>query len=187
MIKKIFTITLTLFLTVSWAMAREIGGVEIPETLTIGKYNLVLNGGGVRSKFFIKAYSAGLYLRKKEKDSKEIINANKPMAIRMHITTGMVSRKRMEDALWDGFKKATNGNIDPIKNEINQFFSVFDDIKKFDKLDLIYLPGKGIIVHKNGNPIEITIEGLNFKKILFSIWLGDDPVCKKLKKGMLGL
>jgi hypothetical protein len=30
------------------------------------------------------------------------------------------------------------------------------------------------------------IQGVDFKKALFSIWLGDQPADKNLKKGMLG-
>jgi hypothetical protein len=31
------------------------------------------------------------------------------------------------------------------------------------------------------------VEGLNFKKALWAIWLGDKPADAKLKKKMLGL
>ena len=43
----------------------------------------------------------------------------------------------------------------------------------------------GVIVNKNGKLLT-TIRGLEFKKALFGIWLGEKPADKNLKKGMLG-
>jgi hypothetical protein len=41
------------------------------------------------------------------------------------------------------------------------------------------------MAHKNGKMLG-TIEGLEFKKALFGIWLGNNPADKDLKAGMLG-
>ena len=43
----------------------EIEGVKLPQKLVSGDTELVLNGAGIRSKFFIKIYVGGLYLPKK--------------------------------------------------------------------------------------------------------------------------
>jgi hypothetical protein len=43
----------------------------------------------------------------------------------------------------------------------------------------------GVVVYKNKKELG-TIQGLNFKKALFGIWLGKDPADSKLKKAMLG-
>ena len=50
---------------------------------------------------------------------------------------------------------------------------------------LIYVPGKGVAVTINGK-FKGLVEGLEFKKRLYAIWLGDKPASAKLKKGMLG-
>ena len=108
------------------------------------------------------------------------------MAIRLHIISSRVTSKKMEDATREGFVKATDGKIEPIKDQIERFISVFKDkINKNDIYDLIYIPGKGIKVYKNKKYNALT-EGLAFKKALFGIWLCDDPVQKSLKQEMLG-
>ena len=48
-----------------------------------------------------------------------------------------------------------------------------------------YEPGKGVSVIRNGT-VKVTVEGLDFKKALFGIWLSDDPIQDSLKEEMLG-
>ena len=50
---------------------------------------------------------------------------------------------------------------------------------------MIYVPEKGLAVTINGK-FKGLIEGIEFKKALYAIWLGDKPASSKLKKGMLG-
>jgi hypothetical protein len=52
--------------------------------------------------------------------------------------------------------------------------------------DLIYDPKGGLKIYKN-TQLKSHISGLDFKKMLFSIWLGEDPADENLKKGMLGI
>ena len=59
------------------------------------------------------------------------------------------------------------------------------DIKEGDKINLDYIPGKGVRVTKNGD-VKGTVPGLDFKKALFGIWFGTPPVQESLKKEMLG-
>ena len=57
-------------------LADTLADVTLPETMTVGNKTLVLNGMGVRSKFFVKVYVAGLYLEKKSGDASAIIQAD---------------------------------------------------------------------------------------------------------------
>lgn len=70
--------------------------------------------------------------------------------------------------------------------KIAKFISFFnDEIVEDDMFDITYQAGTGAVAYKNGKELGI-IPGMKFKKALFGIWLGDDPVDNKLKKGMLG-
>ena len=187
MLRKQFAAILFAVLVITTAgNAEEIGGINMPESLQTGQTQLMLNGAGVREKFFIDVYVGGLYLKEKSQDAAAIIEADEPMAIRLHITSSMLTSKKMEKATREGFKKATGGNVEPIKVQIDQFCSVFKkEIKESDRYDLIYVPGKGVEVYINGEYTSVT-EGLAFKQALFGIWLSDKPAQKSLKKAMLG-
>lgn len=184
--KQSAAILLAVLVITAQGNAKEIGGISMPESLRAGQATLLLNGAGTREKFFIDVYVGGLYLKKRSQDPKEIIDANEPMAIRLHVVSSMLTSKKMEKATREGFAKATDGNIEPIKVQIDEFCSVFKkEIKEDDCYDLIYMPGKGVEVYINGEYASVT-EGLAFKKALFGIWLSDRPAQKSLKKAMLG-
>ena len=187
MFKKHFAaILLAVLVMATLGNAEEIGGINMPEFLGAGQTKLILNGAGVREKFFMDLYVAGLYLEEKSGDPKMIIEANKPMAIRLHIISSMITSKKMEKATREGFENATGGNIEPIKVQIERFISVFrDKIEEDDIFDLIYVPEKGVEVYKNGKSSSV-LDGIAFKNALFGIWLSDKPAQRSLKKAMLG-
>lgn len=165
----------------------KINGIVMPNVVKAnGKY-LKINGGGVREKLFLDLYVGVLYLEEKSSDGDAIIKADKPMAIKMRVISGMVSKDNMEEAIREGFDKSTNGNIAPIKEKIEKLIKsgFASEIVKGDIFDLVYVPGKGTALTKNGKLL-VSISGLEFKKALFGIWLCDRPADQNLKKNMLG-
>jgi hypothetical protein len=60
-------------LSVAAVPVREVSGVSMPEVASGDNKELRLNGMGLRTKFFIKIYVAGLYLGHKEKDAAKIL------------------------------------------------------------------------------------------------------------------
>ena len=164
-------------------------GVTFPAKLgTEGKV-CVLNGAGVRKHYFINIYVAGLYLPTKSSDPNAIINADDAIAVRLQIISSLVTQERMTESVKEGFRKATGGNTAPIQKEIDLVLKIFNSepIKVGDVFDIWYIPGKGIVASKNAKKISLEIPGLTFKKLLYSIWLGKDPVDEGLKDSMLGL
>jgi hypothetical protein len=129
----------------------------------------------------------GLDLQKRSADAVAIMDADEPMAIRLWIVTGLITNNRMQKSIEDGFQKSTGGNTEPIRDEIDALIDVYaDEINNGDVFELVYLPGLGLIVHKNGS-YTATIEcGLPFKRALFGIWISDRSVQTSLKRGMLG-
>jgi len=185
MLKKVPVLMLSVLMMTSLCYGMEIAKISIPDSLEAGQVTLTLNGAGVRTKL-IKLYVGGLYLKEKRNDAAAIMTADEPMAVRLHIISSKINSKNMEEAVREGFLKSTGGKIEPLKDQIEGFISVFkDEIKENDIFDLIYSPGKGTDVYKNAE-YRSTIEGLTFKQALFGIWLCDKPAQKSLKNEMLG-
>ncbi|MFC1839430.1 chalcone isomerase family protein [Thermodesulfobacteriota bacterium] len=184
--KKVILMVLIFLFTLSTAEAVEVAGVNVPDTISAGEDELVLNGGGARKKFFMKMYVGALYLLKPGSSAEKIIKADESMAITLHITSSMITSERMEEATREGFTNSTGGDKAPIKDEIEEFISVFKEkISEKDVFELVYSPGKGVEVFKNSSS-KVVIKGLEFKKALFGIWLCDKPAQKSLKNNMLG-
>lgn len=175
-----------LIITFSGQAQIKIGDATLPNTVTFNEESLVINGAGLRAKFFFDIYAGALYLQKKSKNASEIATADQPMAIKLHILSGMMSKSKMQSALRDGFNKATNYNTTSLDKRINKFIGLMqDEIEVGQVYDLVYAKGKGTELYKDGVK-KGTIEGLDFKKALFNIWIGKKPADGGLKDEMLG-
>jgi hypothetical protein len=185
--RKLCLAILLLFVTTQMNAQITVSGVTLPGTLKAGNTNLVLNGGGARVKFFMDIYVAGLYVTTQSNNPDAIAKANEPTAVKIHIVSGMATSERMKDAILEGFKKSTGGNTAPIQAKIDKFLKLFsqEPIVKGDVFDNVYTPEGGLQVSKNGKVLD-TIDGLDFKTALWSIWLGNEPADKGLKAAMLG-
>lgn len=184
--KRLLVIILAVFMMSPTAFAMQVGKVTLPDSLTAGEDTLLLNGAGLRKKFIVKVYAGGLYLKQKDTDPVKIIDEDAPMAIRMHFIHDGVSSKKLVDGWNKGFMNGTGGNIAPIQTEIDKFNAFFtEEAKKDDVYDIIYAPEQGISVYIKGE-LKGIVKGLEFKKAVFAIWLGEKPADAKLKKGMLG-
>lgn len=183
--KRIFYIFLLFVPFCSFAQ-KKVGGVEIPGIYKTESSVLVLNGVGVREKYLKDLYVLALYVTNRSDSAHKIMRANEPMAFKMHIISSLISGDRMEEVTDEGFKRATENNIEPIRKKIDQFKSVFkDDVKKGDVYEFVYDPSKGTMIFKN-KVLSSTIPGLDFKKALFGIWLFKRPKDTDLHDKLLG-
>ncbi|MFW6080477.1 MAG: chalcone isomerase family protein [Desulfosalsimonas sp.] len=184
MLKKIVILLLVSVMLASASYARTTEGVEMPEIIEIGDKKVGLNGAGVRQIIDAKYYVGGLYLREASTDQKAIMEADQPMAIRLEMVT-YADQETMQRAFLNGLRGATNNNIEPIQDQIDQFMDCFSDsIKEGDVYEFRYMPEEGTKVYKSGEQLAL-IEGFDFKKAMFGIWLSDKPADKGLKEDML--
>src|SRR4051812_42640872 len=123
--KSILTLTLISLLSGFAVAQAPINGVTLSPKIAPGKTTLLLNGGGVRTKYFIKVYVAGLYLEAKSQKPKEIIEADKPMSVRIHIISNLMTSANMAMAIREGFDKSTGGNVAPFKKDIDLICTIF--------------------------------------------------------------
>ncbi|MEA2116683.1 MAG: chalcone isomerase family protein [Thermodesulfobacteriota bacterium] len=183
---KCFLSVLFLLFFVSPVSALEIGGVQLPDSVNLAGRTLTLNGAGLRTKLFFKIYAGGLYLVKPLPDAQSIINADEPMLVRMHFIYDGVSAEKLQDGWKDGFALTVPDADENLQQEIVAFTGLFkEQVQENDVYDISWLPGKGVEIRFNGK-MQGEISGLDFKKGLFAIWFGKDPVDDDLKEGMLG-
>ena len=181
--KKLLPLVLLLFGFFALAPSHA---VELPTKMEYQGAKLTLNGHGNRIKFFMKVYKSSLYLESSSRNADEILNSDAPMSIRIDVLSSLVTPDAMKTALYEGLKKSTGNNTDPIIEEINQLNATFNtEVGSGDFYEFIYLPDSGTHVLKNSNYID-TIPGIEFKKAFFGIYLSSNPIQKSLKKAMLG-
>lgn len=188
--KNYFTLLTAAFLMIASSIIGQttIEGVTLPATLTKEGKTLVLNGAGIREKYFIDIYVLGLYTQTKGAKAKDIVAADETMGFRLTIISSLVSKEKMAYAMEEGFDLSLNGKTKPLQNEINHILDIFkaQDIAVGDVFDIFYSPAKGVFATKNGKSLGVDIKGLEFKKALFGIWLGKEPVQYSLKDKITG-
>lgn len=158
--------------------------VTLPDTVQVGGKTLVLNGLGLRKKFMVKVYVAGLYLEQKSSDPAAILKADTPKRIVMHFVRG-VAKNQIVDGFNESFENNTPDAKQTMKAEIDQFFGALESVNNGNEIVLTYLPGAGTTVAINGKE-KLTIAAPAFAPVLFSVWLGPKPPSADLKEGLLG-
>ena len=175
-----------LIISIGLFLVATVRAGEAPKTIEFEGNNLILNGQGTRVVFFMKVYEGSLYLENKNSNPDQIINSNNPMALRIDVTSEMVTADAMKKALREGLEKSTNKNTSHILDEIEQLSSSFNSaVASGDFYEFIFIPETGTHVLKNNQLVEI-IPGFDFKKAFFGIFLSSNPIQKNLKKAMLG-
>jgi hypothetical protein len=170
----------------AFSVAKDMAGVHIEEAYNTSSSSLVLNGSGVRSKFFMDLYVASLYLPKTETDTQAILDSP-ALAIQLDILSSMITSEKMNAAINEGFDKATNGQTQVIGSAITRFMASFDaPIKVGDRFVFEIKKDSGVNSIKNGIP-QSEIQDELFRRALINIWLGDEPAQGSLKDAMLGI
>jgi hypothetical protein len=198
-------VALTILLSTTPLAAREVAAVNLPDTLTLAPPQppLVLNGAGVRSKFFVKVYVGALYLPARTTSAETILRHTGPVAMHLHFLHSEVTKEKLVDAWNDGF----NANLSEaeragLKDRIARFNALFATVHKGDVIRLDYTPaaaatplaptarahglqGAATTVTIN-KEVRGTIEGEDFMQAWLRIWLGATPADADLRRALLG-
>jgi len=173
-------------LTTPALWSKEIAGVTLNDEISTGGTTLLLNGAGVRSKFFIKIYVGGLYLPSKSHSAAEILAMQGPNRVVMHFLYDEVSRDKLVDGWTEGFEKNQDkAAMDRLRTRLDRFNALFETVHSSDVIELHYLPEKGTVVRIKGADKGV-IEGADFNHALLAVWLGEEPADSDLKEALLG-
>jgi hypothetical protein len=164
--------------------AGTVAGVTMPDTSHAGSITLQLNGMGLRTKYMVKVYVAGLYLPQKSSDAAAILQPEIPKRIVMHFVRS-VSKNQLTDGFTESFANNAPDTMKTLKPDMDRLFAALDAVKDGDEIVFTYIPGTGTSVTVAGKD-KITIPTPDFAAMLFSVWLGPKPPNASLKKGILG-
>ena len=182
---KRFVLTTLLSLAVaSPALAKELAGVKLADTIKVDGHSLTLNGVGLRKKFIFDVYVAGLYVEKPSHSGESILKADSPRLVRMVMRRDL-DAKSIKEAIREGFEKNAGDKLPELKDRLAKFLAVIPAVKSNDVLSLTYIPGQGTTVEAKSGQKE-TVEGKDFADALFSVFIGKHPVDDGMKNGLLG-
>src|SRR5215471_3621318 len=122
--------------------AASLAGVTMPDTVQVGGKSLVLNGLGLRTKYMVKVYVAGLYLEQKSSDANSIIKADAPKQIVLQFVHS-ATKSQMTDAFNESFNDNTPDAAKTMKADIDKLLAAIDPVNVGDKMIFTYVPGTG--------------------------------------------
>ena len=167
----------------SAAVAAQLEGATLTDTLKAGDKTLKLNGLGLRKKALFKVYVGGLYLESPSKDAGTILASDQAKAIRLHFLRDL-KKGQLVEAFQEGFDANAKDKAGQ-KAAFDKMLALVPDVKEGSTLTFTYMPGKGTTLQVADKELG-SFEGKGFADAVFSIWLGSKPPSEELKKGMLG-
>ena len=171
------------------AQTLDLSGVKYPPSQTVGGGALQLNGAGIRYRFVIKVYTAGLYLQAKAATPEAVLAATGPK--RLHIVMlrdidgnelGRLFTRGMQDnASREEFSKSIPGTL-----RIAEIFAAKKRLSNGESFTVDWVPGVGTVISVNGKTQGDPIKEPEFFNALLRIWLGQQPADAALKSTLLG-
>jgi hypothetical protein len=170
MVRKTLLLALAIALPV---FAATVADVKLEDSISVNGQNLVLNGAGLRKKFFIKVYVGGLYLPTKNGNATAIMALDAPRRQVMHFLYS-VSKDQMCDAWSEGINDNTPNASAEVKGAFKTLCSLMEPIPKGHSLVLTYIPGTGTSVEINGK-VKGTLPGKATSDAILATWIGPKP------------
>jgi Chalcone isomerase-like len=186
MVRMVFVLLLSGWAFTTPLAARDVAGIKFDDQVQLDGTPLVLNGAGVRSKFFVKVYVAALYLPKPSQSVPEILAMYGPKRGAMHFLHDEVSKEKLVNAWNEEFESNQNeASMKTLRPQLDEFNGLFQTVHKGDVIVLDYVPNDGTRVTINGSE-KGKVLGADFNRALLQIWLGKNPADKDLKQALLG-
>jgi hypothetical protein len=165
------------------------GGVKFAPTAQVAGTPLVLNGAGIRYKFVVKVYAAGLYMATKANNTAAALAVPGPKRVQVTMyrdidanELGRLFTRGMQDnAPKDEFSRLIPGTI-----KLADIFSQRKKLLNGETFSVDFVPGQGTMVLVNGKQLGETIKEPEFFNAMLRIWLGDNPADNPLKDALLG-
>ncbi len=170
------------------ALAAEVAGVKLAETVSMGGHTLLLNGAGLRRKFIFRIYVGSLYLPQRVGDLAGVL-AISPRRIQMNFLRD-VTVSQLVGALVGGLNENNSpAELAAVKAPMEELLAIMQlykdvDVRERDILTLDFTDGSTTVA-LNGE-VGGVVSGEAFNRALIRIWLGDKPGQGGLKQAMLG-
>ena len=143
----------------------------------------IIGAGLMRYMIIVRGYAAALYLGSGHSAAELFDDIPKWLEIEYYHN---IPAKGFIKATQYGLEaNLSGGEIEQLQPRIDSLYACYRDIKKHDRYSFVFLPDSGSELRLNGEVL-CTFEGLDFADAIFSVWLGENPLDKKLKRHLLG-
>lgn len=188
-LKGLLAVTTALVLQATPALAAEVSGVRLDDTVELRGTRLQLNGAGVRYKAVFKVYTAGLYLSRPAGTPEEVFATPGPKRLSITMLREIDSAelgKLFTRGVEDNAPKSEMSRLIPGLIRMSQIFSDQKKLLPGENFLIERLPGTGTVITVKGKVQGEPFKEPEFFTALMRIWLGPSPADHRLKDALLG-
>jgi len=164
-------------------------GLNFVGDITLADTALQLNGVGWRAVAWLKGYAAALYLPKKASTEAQVLEQKGAKRLQMRMVQD-VDAEEFVKAFVKGVERNTAAaDAAKLGERMTQFNATVRGLvklKKKDVIDLDFIPGKGLVLSRNGAPRGLPVAGEDFYAALLRCFIGVKPADVDMKIGLLG-
>ncbi len=168
--------------------AVNVAGVKLEDNVELQGRKLQLNGAGVRYKFVVKVYAAGLYLGQRARTPEEVLAAPGPKRLSVTMLRDIDTNelgKLFTRGVEDNTPRSQLSRLIPGLVRMGQIFSDHKKLSSGDNFLIDWVPGTGTVITIKGKAQEPFKEP-EFFNAMMGIWLGKSPADWQLKEALLG-
>jgi len=158
-------------------------GAFAPEVEVAGTPLRLAGTGVFRWKWLVKVYAAGLYAPTSPARPDPAADAPRRLEFSYLVAIERADFARAAEALL--VRNVPAEALATLRARIDRLHDAYVDVRTGDRYALTYLPGRGTELTHNGRPLAL-IEGADFARAYFAIWLGADPIDAGLRDSLLG-
>ena len=174
---------------VTAAQAATLEGQQFDDTVVLGQHKLQLNGLGLRGVAWLKAFVAGLYVTTPSRDAAALLAETGPRRLRLKIMLQAPSNELTKSLLRRVKRHETPEVQARLADRLALFAQQLDGLGQLmpgDVVDMDYLPGKGLVLSRNGRAAGKPVVGDDLYRAVLQIFVGEHAIDPRMKQGLLG-
>lgn len=174
---------------VTAAQAATLEGQQFDDTVVLGQHKLQLNGLGLRGVAWLKAFVAGLYVTTPSRDAAALLAETGPRRLRLKIMLQAPSNELTKSLLRRVKRHETPEVQARLADRLALFAQQLDGLGQLmpgDVVDMDYLPGKGLVLSRNGKAAGKPVVGDDLYRAVLQIFVGEHAIDPRMKQGLLG-
>ena len=164
--------------------AAVVEGGPFDERVRTGDVELDLYGAALlRYRVVFRAYVAALYVA--EPDHARNVLDDVPKRLELSYFWPIAGEDFGPAAETILARTLSDAELASLRERLDRLHRAYRDVEPGDRYTLTYVPGRGTELALNGRTIA-TVEGADFARAYFGIWLGEKPLDAGLRDALLG-
>lgn len=161
-----------------------VDGTAFDKTVTVDGTTLPLKGTALlRYLVFIEAYTGAFYLPAGVDAGSVLTDVPKHLVLEYRVA---IEAEDFARATETSIRRSVDDKtFESLRAKIGELGRLYRDVRPGDRYSLTCLPGLGIRLELNGEPLG-TIAGADFAAAVFAIWLGENPIDTGFRDRLLG-